>query len=212
MKRLLFHLHRQFKGNTRAAHRSHLWCFEAALHVKNCLHWGVSKHQLGVSEQKFISSFLCLNLSHIYYSNLYLLLIFFVPRILCLSGDRVLVQRSPALKKTAVTMQMNFSRLTPQDLQQATLLFSLWERGSLRHGKRLLRSAQLCAGQSHTFHQYDTSLWCICCSLMMSLCVFHQDRHGNGCTRCQVCGMTTFSRYMQRHHNTRGQSLRYRCV
>ncbi|KAA0708932.1 Synaptotagmin-like protein 3 [Triplophysa tibetana] len=72
----------------------------------------------------------------------------YIEGILCLSGDRVLVQRSPALKKTAVTLQMNFSRLTPQDLQQATLLFSLWEKGSLRHGKRLLKSAQLCAGSS----------------------------------------------------------------
>ncbi|XP_057209793.1 synaptotagmin-like protein 3 isoform X2 [Triplophysa rosa] len=83
----------------------------------------------------------------------------YIEGILCLSGDRVLVQRSPALKKTAGTLQMNFNRLMRQDLQQATLLFSLWEKGSLRHGKRLLRSAQLCAGSSWQRLQQMPGVW-----------------------------------------------------
>ncbi|KTG05966.1 hypothetical protein cypCar_00014177 [Cyprinus carpio] len=71
----------------------------------------------------------------------------YIEGILCLPGDRELVQRSPALKKTAGSVPMNFSRLTHQELQQATLQLSLWEKNTFSLAGRLLRSARL-AGES----------------------------------------------------------------
>ncbi|XP_016337949.1 synaptotagmin-like protein 3 isoform X2 [Sinocyclocheilus anshuiensis] len=71
----------------------------------------------------------------------------YIEGILCLPGARELVQRSPALKKTAGSVQMNFSRLTRQELQQATLQLNLWEKNTFILTDRLLRSARL-AGES----------------------------------------------------------------
>ncbi|XP_051954661.1 synaptotagmin-like protein 3 [Xyrauchen texanus] len=67
----------------------------------------------------------------------------YIEGILCLPGDRELVQRTPALKKTAGTLQMIFSRFTHQELQQATLLLSLWEKTTFSRTDHLLRSARL---------------------------------------------------------------------
>ncbi|XP_016304455.1 synaptotagmin-like protein 3 [Sinocyclocheilus anshuiensis] len=67
----------------------------------------------------------------------------YIEGILCLPGDRELVQRTPALKKTTGSVQMNFSRFTRQALQQATLQLNLWEKNTFSLTDRLLRSARL---------------------------------------------------------------------
>ncbi|KAL0163966.1 hypothetical protein M9458_039719, partial [Cirrhinus mrigala] len=56
---------------------------------------------------------------------------------------RELVQRTPALKKTANSVQMNFSRFTRQDLQQAALQINLWEKNTFSLADRLMRTARL---------------------------------------------------------------------
>ncbi|KAI2651748.1 Synaptotagmin-like protein 3 [Labeo rohita] len=71
----------------------------------------------------------------------------YIEGILCLPGDRELVQRTPALKKTASSVQMNFSRFTRQELQQAALQINLWEKNTFSLTDRLMRSARL-AGES----------------------------------------------------------------
>ncbi len=60
------------------------------------------------------------------------------------------MQRSPALKKTAGSVQMNFSSLTRQELKQATLQLNLWEKNTFSLADRLLRSARLAGGELHT--------------------------------------------------------------
>ncbi|XP_059369170.1 synaptotagmin-like protein 3 isoform X2 [Carassius carassius] len=64
--------------------------------------------------------------------------------ILCLPGDREQVQRSP---KTGGSVRMTFSRLTLQEIQQATLQLNLWEKNPFGLADRLMRSARL-AGES----------------------------------------------------------------
>lgn len=66
----------------------------------------------------------------------------YIEGILCLPGERELVQRTP-LKKTADSLQINFGRVTRQDLQQATLQLNLWEKNTFSLADRLLRSARL---------------------------------------------------------------------
>ncbi|XP_059354000.1 synaptotagmin-like protein 3 [Carassius carassius] len=67
----------------------------------------------------------------------------YIEGILSIPGDRELVQRSPVLKKTTGSVQMNFSRLTRQALQQATLQLNLWEKNTFSLANRLLRTARL---------------------------------------------------------------------
>ncbi|XP_051510741.1 synaptotagmin-like protein 3 isoform X2 [Myxocyprinus asiaticus] len=83
----------------------------------------------------------------------------YIEGILCLPGDRELVQRTPVLKKTAGTLQMNFSRFTHQELQQATLLLSLWEKTSFSLTDRLLRSARLGEESSWQRLQQMPEVW-----------------------------------------------------
>ncbi|XP_043074840.1 synaptotagmin-like protein 3 isoform X2 [Puntigrus tetrazona] len=71
----------------------------------------------------------------------------YIEGILCLPGDRELVQRSPALKKTGGSVQMSFSRLTRQELLLATLQLNLWEKNTFSLADRLLRSARLAGGE-----------------------------------------------------------------
>ncbi|XP_067240708.1 synaptotagmin-like protein 3 isoform X2 [Chanodichthys erythropterus] len=66
----------------------------------------------------------------------------YIEGILCFSGDRELVQRTP-LKKTADSLQINFRRVTRQELQQATLQLNIWEKNTFSLADRLLRSARL---------------------------------------------------------------------
>uniref|UniRef100_A0A8C1RG75 Synaptotagmin-like 3 n=1 Tax=Cyprinus carpio TaxID=7962 RepID=A0A8C1RG75_CYPCA len=66
----------------------------------------------------------------------------YIEGILCIPGDRELVQRSPVLKKTTGSVQMSFSRFTRQALQQATLQLNLWEKNTFSLADRLLRSAR----------------------------------------------------------------------
>ncbi|XP_073711733.1 synaptotagmin-like protein 3 isoform X3 [Misgurnus anguillicaudatus] len=67
----------------------------------------------------------------------------YIEGILCLPGDRKLVQRTPAIKTTG-TLQMNFSRFTQQELMHATMMFSLWDKPNFSFNEHILRSAQLC--------------------------------------------------------------------
>ncbi|XP_051501044.1 synaptotagmin-like protein 3 isoform X2 [Myxocyprinus asiaticus] len=83
----------------------------------------------------------------------------YIEGILCLPGDRELVQRTQELKKAASTLQMNFSRFTHQELQQATLMLSLWEKTSLSLTNCLVRSARLGGGSSWHRLQQMPGVW-----------------------------------------------------
>ncbi|XP_051731046.1 synaptotagmin-like protein 3 isoform X3 [Ctenopharyngodon idella] len=71
----------------------------------------------------------------------------YIEGILCLSGDKELVQRTP-LKKTADSVQIKFRRVTRQELQQATLQLNLWEKNTFSLSDRLLRSGRLGGAES----------------------------------------------------------------
>ncbi|XP_051951516.1 synaptotagmin-like protein 3 isoform X2 [Xyrauchen texanus] len=83
----------------------------------------------------------------------------YIEGILCLPGDRELVQRTQALKAAASTLQMNFSRFTHQELWQATLMLNLWEKNSSSPTDCLVRSAQLGGGSSWQRLQQMPGVW-----------------------------------------------------
>ncbi len=70
------------------------------------------------------------------------------------------MQRSPALKKTDGSVQMNFSSLTRQELQQATLQLNLWEKNTFSLADRFLRSARLAGGELHTQNTHGQGVLC----------------------------------------------------
>lgn len=65
----------------------------------------------------------------------------YIEGILHVPGERELVQRT-ALKKSD-SLQMSFSRVSLQELQQAVLQINLWEKHTFSLTDRLLRSARL---------------------------------------------------------------------
>ncbi|XP_067274651.1 synaptotagmin-like protein 3 isoform X2 [Pseudorasbora parva] len=82
----------------------------------------------------------------------------YIEGILCLPGERELMQKT-SLKKSADSLQINFDRVTHQELQQATLQINLWEKNTFSLADRFLRSARLSGESSWQRLQQKPGEW-----------------------------------------------------